>query len=152
MIGRRNFLKVMGIGTAAAPIAAKAAAEQEIAKLTTLAGHGGAALAGSQVESPEFSVSASGHSYLDNFIKMKAYIQTTGGVPPHVERKAREDASYVSHLDPDIACKRSWSLNIKIQEQRKRNYERQIETWTDPSFHKEAQRRFEQLTGFRWIW
>jgi len=31
------------------------------------------------------------------------------------------------HLDPDIACKRSWSLNVKIHEQpARRNYERNM--------------------------
>lgn len=111
MIGRRRFLKLMGVTTASAP------------------------LADSQ----------------EGLIQVADYIRVFG-LPKHVEPAVRERARYIHCLDPDIACKRSWSLNVKIQEQRQRNYQRMIEGYKASGAYERAQRKFFELAGFKWQW
>lgn len=48
------------------------------------------------------------------------------GVPDWVEEEIRTQCNYVAALDPDLAAKRSWSMSVKIAEQRERNYRRRI--------------------------
>jgi len=55
-------------------------------------------------------------------------------------------------LIPDIACKRSWSLCVKIQEQRQRNYDSAMAYYRDLNSYGRAQAAFEKISGFKWPW
>lgn len=143
MIGRRSFLKVMGIGTAAAPLAAKAAAEQEIANLTQLRGQYTAALA------PGTSVAV--QSMSDGPAGLLPYVRQFG-FPAHIDQFMRDQSRQVFALDPDIACKKSWSLNVKIQTQRERNYQSQVDNYFNRGKWAKAQAQFKSLTGLDWHW
>lgn len=146
---RRSFLKIMGLGAAAGPLAMKAAAENEAMQLTTLANRAsGQALAGS---------TASGGPCSDmhpDYIKQLAWSKLNGGkVPVHIEEFARRGSKNIAFIEADIAVKKSWSLAAKIQEQRERNYQREIANLREPNKFEFAQTAFEKLTGFRWrIW
>lgn len=143
MIARRRFLKLMGVGTAAAPLAAKAAADEATLKLMMSGERGLAANAPPPI-------GWDGETQ-DSFVKMAGYIRTFG-LPKHIEEASRERARYVHFLDHDIACKRSWSLAVKIQEQRQRNYQRIIDGYQSGGLFEQAQRKFSALTGIRWQW
>ena len=147
MIGRRKFLALLGIGTASAPLAAKAAADAEILALTnfryTSALASGNAMPGTNVPQAQDLAASQ---------KATNYLSLMGRVPDFVECEARASASYVSSLDPDIACKRSWSMCVKIQEQRKRNYDRIMERWRTMGPQDAARQKFKQTMGFDWPW
>jgi len=140
MTNRRRFLALLGVGTASAPLAAKQAIEAEQMKL--------AGITGRLADSVEMMDAGDD---IQTYEAAARYVQLLG-VPAHVERRAREHAQYVRHLDPDIACKRSWSLNVKIHEQRQRNYERNMASYRDINWYGRAQSAFEKISGFKWPW
>lgn len=146
LIGRRSFLKVMGIGTAAAPLAVKVAAEQEVANLTSLKGATStwmrepAGLVGTYQTPGESRVGL-----------LSQYVRTFG-LPAYVDDALRRNAKHVSALDPDIAAKKSWSLNVKIQEQRHRNYMTQVDHYRNRDRWDGAAQSFKTLTGLDWYW
>lgn len=148
MIARRRFLKLMGVGSAAAPMAAKAAAEQEALKLTQF-GKGNAALLSSMAEAGPGGVSwTTPQKQYDN---AAAYVKLFG-MPAHVEKSVRERASYVQWLDHDIASKRSWSLAYKVLVQRERNFASYMQSYAEIGWYERAQGAFEKIAGFRWPW
>lgn len=150
MIGRRNVLKMLGLGTAAAPLAAKEALEGDALKLTRIGmGYDAPPIAGA---GPAGTLSGGPQEVSQTYSKMASWLSKTGYVPPHVEAYVRDASKAVHRLDPDIAIKRSWSLAAKIHEQRKRNYATQIEGVKNPRGTFEAgQEAFEKLVGFRWM-
>lgn len=140
MIGRRKMLGLLGM----TPLAAKAAAEQEVAGLTQLRG---SPLPRGRLPDP---IELPGmNSRADHTSQLATYVRTFG-LPAHVEREVRRQARYVTSLDPDIACKRSWSLNVKIQHQRERNVEYQIERYAERDWWQKAQKQFKVMTGLDW--
>lgn len=145
MIGRRRFLKLMGVTSAAAPMAAKAAAEKEA---MTLAGIG---VGDSPISGDPNGMPGIGWHDEANYVRAASHIQMFG-LPEHVVEATRERARYVSWLDPDIACKRSWSLSVKVMTQRERNYERLVGTYRSFGWQKQAQDAFQKVSGFRWPW
>lgn len=149
MLARRKFLKIMGVSTAAAPLAAKEVFEAENSRLTAMGSRlGGQMLAGSAPTGGPASDDPGGYT------AQRAWLQLNGGkLPEHIEKMARNSAKNVAFLDHDIAAKRSWSMAAKIHEQRQRNYREQVEYLSDPNRFETAQRLFEKLTGFKWrIW
>lgn len=146
MIGRRRFLKLLGVGTAAAPLAAKVAAEEEVKGLTLMRGYQAPPLAQAFNEAAP-SMYGGNELYAKSVDYMRVF-----GLPKHFEKQLRERAKHVHCLDPDIACKKSWSLNVKIQEQRQRNFKAQLKSYEDAGWYEKAQQNFEKVTGFRWIW
>lgn len=144
---RRNFLGLLGIGSVSAPLAAKTAADQEIASLTSLAGYARPALSGGGGISSEGPPQGN-----DSCLKMSDYLKVFGKLPVHIERDVRERSKYIAFLDPDIACKRSWSLNVKIAAQQQRNYDKEIERYRQMGWYETTQRSFERDMGFRWTW
>lgn len=149
MIARRKFLKIMGVSTAAAPLAAKQAAENEISQLTQMA-----ARSSSQVLAGQAGIGGPCSDSHTDYLKQKAWSMMRGGqLPEHIEEMVRSDSKNVSFLDHDIAAKRSWSLAAKIHEQRQRNYANKVEHMREPNKFEFAQAAFEKITGFRWrIW
>jgi hypothetical protein len=148
---RRGFLGLLGIGAVSAPLAAKAAADAEIAKLTMLR-NSDVLSAGSIPSNGYGAPCQSAEDYVSPYIKVDNYLKLWGKLPEFVESDLRERAKTVYHLDPDIACKRSWSLNAKIHEQRQRNYKMNIERYKITGKHELAQSAFKKLTGFEWPW
>ena len=147
MTNRRRFLALLGIGTASAPLAAKAAMEAEQINLTSMGKM--TALAGGR---QSLSVMAAdddedGESYQ----KARDYIRLFG-VPAHIERSVKERSKYIDHLDFDIVNKRSWSLAAKVHEQRQRNYARSMEHYRDFNWYGSAQIAFKKISGFKWPW
>jgi hypothetical protein len=148
MIGRRSVLKLLGLAPAAAPLAAKAAADAEIAKLT---GINVGASAGFYPTHP----GPGGSLGFDEYNKLKiaaAGYSEVGGIPEFVREQLWRNAQYVSYLDPDLASKRSWSMAVKIQTQRERNFQRQLESVRYSGRHATASMAFKKLTGWDWPW
>jgi hypothetical protein len=141
---RRTFFGWM----TATPLAAKAAAENEIIKLTgirELPGAGGIALDAAAFADDDQV------PYRQRLIGAADYIKTFG-IPPAVEARLRNDAKYVHALDPDIACMRAWSMSFKVLCQRQRNYERGLESILAGAKHEKAKRLLKSMLGFEWPW
>jgi hypothetical protein len=148
---RRGFLSLLGAGTAAGPLAVKAAVEAESASLMNMATTG--LNGGYGIGEPAESATQSGSyiSYEDRVIGVSDYIKMFG-VPKSIEETYRLNAQYVNALDPDIVCKRSWSMCVKIQEQKQRNYQRQIENLTQRGIQQRAFKTIKTVLGFDWPW
>lgn len=73
-------------------------------------------------------------------------------LPDHVERTIRRDTQHVSMLDPDIASKRSWSLNVKVATQRQRNYEKAVEQHFADIQQWDGKATLQKLLGWDWPW
>lgn len=149
---RRGFLGLLGIGAVSAPLAAKAAAEAEISKLTRLDGNKLISAGINTSSGIGASPIQSSEEWVSPYIKANAYLKTWGKLPDFVEYNLREKAKTIYYLDPDIACKRSWSLNVKIQEQRQRNYLMEIERYKATGKYDFAQSAFKKVTGWEWPW
>lgn len=149
MIARRRFLRLLGLGTASAPLAAKSV-EAEMMSLTSLRGHGVSPLAPGVVGFG--APSSMDEDGVNPQLRMADYLELWGKLPRHVERQVRENANYVQALDPDLAAKRSWSLSVKIADQRQRNYNGLIGNYKKNGDYERAQVAFKKLVGFRWPW
>ena len=147
MIGRRRFLKLMGVTSAAAPVAARAAIEQEALSLTAF-GKAGAPLASSMSDNMPAGSWVGPQPQYD---RAADYVKLFG-MPKHVEKSVRERSNYVQWLDHDIASKRSWSLAYKVLVQRERNYASYMDSYKDIGWYDRAQGAFEKIAGFRWPW
>ena len=154
---RRKVLALLGVGAASAPLAAKAAAEASMGSLTGMLpsgvsgfGNGGSLNLPSQGGAPIPDMGPY-VPYEKRLIGASDLIKLTG-LPEVVEHQLRDNSRQVFALDPDIACKRSWSMNVKIAEQRQRNYTRSVERIHQAAW---SQRRFsaiKALLGFEWPW
>ena len=146
---RRRFLSLMGVSTAAAPLAAKAALDEGIAK------QAGINLFGSGFGGVPASAPPDGQSvgkfvpWEDRIAKLSSYIKLFG-LPEFADQELRQRSQWVGGLDPDIAVKRSWSMAVKIQEQRQRNYERGLHSIHDASLKLKAKGAIQKLLGFEW--
>ena len=144
---RRRFLTILG----ATPIAAKVAADEVVAKAAgvkmTGLGTQMAWLPGGELPQanptpiPYDERQARALAHLDMF-----------GVPGWVEQELRGYASEVSALDPDLAAKRSWSMAVKIAEQRERNYRQRLELMREAVRHSRERSLLRKLLGFDWPW
>ena len=149
---RRRFLSLLGIGAAGAPLAAKAAADAEIAKL---AGISQSALSttgiGLSAGMPQPVGGATGSSYKQMMIGASDYVRMFG-VPEVIEYELRDQSKWVAALDPDLASKKSWSMAVKILEQRQRNYERSVERLKKAGWQQKKRSAIKTLLGFDWPW
>ena len=141
---RRTFFGWM----TATPLAAKAAADAEIGRLTAMRDVPG--LGDASVELAT-GYPAETEPYSKRLIGAADYIKAFG-VPLEVDARLRNDAKYVISLDPDIACMRSWSMSFKILCQRHRNYERSLEAITRGAKHERAKSLLKSMLGFEWPW
>lgn len=145
---RRTFFGWLG----ATPLAAKAAADAEIVKLTAMRHLPGLGDASLDLDNGTAGVFGDPNApYSKRLIGAADYMKAFG-IPPAVEARLRNDAKYVHSLDPDIACKRSWSMSVKIQEQRQRNYQRSLESITTGAKHERAKTLLSKVLGFDWPW
>jgi hypothetical protein len=148
---RRKFLQLLGISTAAAPLAAKAAAEGEIAKQVGLAN-----ISGMQAGTYMLNAGAQGapaqlgsNHYTKALVGAADYIKVFG-LPEIISEELRDRANYIHALDPDIACKKSWSMNVKIMTQRQRNYDRSVQHIQLRSWQHKKREALRALLGFEW--
>ena len=144
---RRSFLTLMG----AAPLAAKATAEAEMAKQMGLnASYGGVhARAFLKPVGSQAVISGAGIPYEQRIAGASTYIKAFG-IPESIDRELRENAQYVGALDPDIASKKSWSMSVKIMTQRQRNYERGLERMTSYGWQMRGREAIKKVLGFDW--
>jgi hypothetical protein len=147
---RRRFLSLLGVGTAAGPLAAKAAADAEVANLMNIRALG--ALGGISGSLPMGSpAEGSNISYGQRVIGASDYIKIFG-LPKEVEEAYRRDAYWLSGIDCDIACKKSWSMSVKVMTQRQRNYERNIEHIHKAGWRQKSLDVLKATMGFDWPW
>lgn len=154
-IGRRSFLRMIGVGGVSVPLAAKAAVEAEVAALTTLAGHNATPMNRAVLGGGAGPPASGGYGQTGGVspqIQMADYLKLWGSLPAHIERDVRERSKNVYHLDHDIANKRSWSLSVKIATQAQRNYDRDVQRYHHSGAYERAQGLFEKISGFRWQW
>lgn len=118
--------------------------------LTSLRGHGAPPL-GPGGASP-WGPPSSDEDGVSPQLRMANYLELWGKLPRHVERQAWENTRYVNCLDPDLAAKRSWSISVKIAEQRRRNYVKHLGSYKRNGDYERAQVAFKKLVGFRWPW
>lgn len=144
---RRTFFAWMGI----TPLAAKAAADAkmaEVAGIWSVDGLGDVSLGlGNGIGLPMETGSAM--TYEKRLAGAHDYIKMFG-IPAVQETEMRDRSRYVSNLDPDIACKRSWSMSVKITAQRERNYEREVQRLKTTGWQFRQRDALKKLLGFEW--
>lgn len=139
---RRSILKLLGVAPAAAPLAAKAAADKAIGDMAGI---------GLLPNAPPY-VGISGSPQplgADDWKKKVLRFLMNPTLPSWFEDDVRHRNWQVGYLDPDIASKRSWSMNVKIATQRQRNIERAKREALDGPRRGVRQREFEEKYG---IW
>lgn len=149
---RRRFLSLLGVGAASAPLAAKVISDAEILNLTSarqagaLASGGMGLYSGGQPAAEQVSSEAF-VPHEQRVIKAADYVKMFG-LPKYVDAQLRDNAKYVHCLDPDIACKKSWSISVKIQEQRARNYQIGVARIQAMGWQERGRAQIKKLLGF----
>lgn len=147
---RRTFFAFMGT----APIAAKAAADEAIAKAAgafTANGLGNASMGlpyGGPMPMADTGLNV---PYEKRLMGAADYINMFG-IPEVMEYELRDRARAVNSLDPDIACKTSWSMSVKLMTQRQRNYEREILRVEKSGWQQRGRSTLKNFLGFDWPW
>lgn len=143
---RRKFMSMVGVGAAASPLAVKRAADQAAMGLT-----------GVKVSTPDRDAAGAvpewETSNNDKYLNTADFIQAFG-LPEVIRREIWQEAGdRIYYLDPDLAVKRSWSLSVKFQEQRQRNYKRAIASIQERANEKRARALLKSTTGIDyWPW
>jgi hypothetical protein len=151
---RRKFLSLLGVSTAAGPLAAKAAADTEIAKLAGISqaiANTGLGMYGRSPGQPISNGQSGAMSYAQMAVGASDYIKVFG-VPEVIEFELRDQSKWISALDPDLASKKSWSMSVKILEQRERNYKRAVERLEKAGWQQKKRSAIKALLGFEWPW
>lgn len=149
LANRRRFLSLLGVGAASAPLAAKAAADAEIAKLANIGAYG---IQVGGIELPGVPQALQQvYSYEQTIVKASDYIKLFG-IPDVIKQRIRDNSQYVHGLDVDLASKKSWSMAVKIQEQRTRNYNRQIKEMEAAGWKERGRQALQKTMGFTWPW
>lgn len=146
---RRRFLSLLGVSTAAGPLAAKAAAESEVANLMNIKALGSFGGTGSLPNGAPGQTG--GVSYSERLIGASEYVKMFG-VPDAVAETLRLNARWINGLDCDIACKKSWSMSVKVMTQRQRNYDRCIEQLHKMGWRQKGLDKLKTIMGFEWPW
>jgi len=147
----------LGIGAAAGPLAAKAVADHEIGSLAGLnRAHSplsstGLGLYGGGAGPPAQQNFSGGLTYQQTLIGASDYIKVFG-LPEVVEFELRDQSKWIASLDPDLACKKSWSMSVKILEQRQRNYDRAVERLKKVGWQQKKRSAIKTVLGFDWTW
>ena len=152
-LARRGFLKLFGTSAVAAPLAAKAAADAAMASQMGIANISGLATGGGTFTGPEVGLPPyiPAVAYEKQVFGALEYIKLFG-IPEVVDAELRDRAQWIGGLDPDIACKKSWSMNVKIMTQRQRNYERQVENLHKRGWQHKKREGLKKILGFEWPW
>ena len=150
---RRRFLSLLGVSTAAGPLAVKAAADAEIAKLSGISQQSIAStgLGVSGGMPPSDGQGPIGLTHQQRLVGAADYIKMFG-IPEVIEFELRDQSKWISSLDPDLACKKSWSMSVKILEQRQRNYNRAVERIQKTGWQQKKRQAIKTILGFEWPW
>lgn len=121
MLGRRHFLRMIGVGAVAAPAASKIAlkelSEESMSKLSAISqGVGYAGSPGANGSIGAYNVPAETWT---KHLRNKVF-------RAQLEDLLWEKHKQVCFIDPDLACMKSFSLNAKIAFQRRKNVEREL--------------------------
>lgn len=150
MIGRRGFLKALGL----APVAGASVAQRMIGVGEGLSAvFGGQALSAGVSEYTGFpgpigqTGDASGGTYVDPDLLAKAYL-ALNPVPDFVIDRMRHEMRGIYRLDPDLAVNRSFSMSTKVMIQREREIDRAIEQTKRINSRNLAKKAFSKLHGF----
>jgi hypothetical protein len=141
MISRRSFAKLLGI----TPIAAKHAADKELAKLAGINMEG----ASSPATLGGIPAVEAGDAFLNRQMAAVQYMKQFG-LPDFLDKSIRRSSKYVGQLDPDIVAKKSWSMSVKILTQRQRNYQNYIDSMEYQAMYSKGASLFKKLTGWDW--
>lgn len=157
MASRRKFLGLLGISAVAAPIAAKSALDKSIGEQAGISGLGapGHFSVGSIGRLPEAQQNCGSLGSIipyDETIQQSVGYIKTFGLPDFFEKQLRHQSKWVSFLDPDLAAKRSWSMSIKIQEQRARNYQQLLNSCESEAWSLKRKSLLKSILGFNWPW
>ena len=144
-LGRRGFLRSL----LAAPLAARAATEAEVAKHMAMTlplgvgSTGGVPASGPPSQGSELSPGARASKLFD--------FMHHHGLPAWEEERIRRDNHSVHALDADLAALRSFSLSVKVATQRERNVQKTIERIKLYGAYSALQDKFRKRHGF-WLW
>jgi hypothetical protein len=145
---RRSFLSLLGVGAAAGPLAAKVAVDSEIGKLagiqSNLASTGLGLISGGAPQAI-----GDGTNYQQQLINAANYVKMFG-LPEFVEFELKDQSKWIPSLDPDLACKKSWSMSVKIAEQRQRNYKRAVERLEKIGWQMKKRSAIKTILGYDW--
>jgi hypothetical protein len=150
VIGRRGFLKALGL----APAVGASAAQRLVGVGEGLSAvFGGQALSAGVSEYTGFPSSLkatgdnSGGAYIDPDLIAKAYL-AVNPVPDFVVERMRQEMRGIYRLDPDLAVNRSFSMSAKVMIQREREIDRAIENTKRINSRNLAKKAFTKLHGF----
>lgn len=129
-ISRRWFLKAVP----AAPMAAKAAAAKLVAEPGVLGFPGLTPSTGGYAMPTGSSAQQTDNRPAARLSRWRDMLRHFGGLPQWKLEEIRENCKYVAVLDPDIAARHSWSVSVKMQEQRRRNFEARVRQITERDF------------------
>lgn len=150
---RRRFFGIMGAGS----IAAKATVDSSIAELagvTRTTGLGDSSMnlfTGAGVSDAIKGTAEPVLSYGQKAMAAAQYVKQFG-LPKALEEHMRDESKYVTCLDPDIACKASWSMSVKIMTQRERNFQKRLKMIEAQSKIQGARMVLEKVLKFEWPW
>ena len=142
MTSRRSVLQLIGLSPVAAPLAAKAARDKAIGELS--------GITNMPYGAPMPGIGASPSLGQDDWKKKVLRFLAEKAIPEWLDEELRERHKQVGFLDPDIACKRSWSMNVKIATQRERNIEAARRNVLEGTKRGLRTREFEEKWGV-WI-
>lgn len=147
---RRSFFALMG----ATPIAAKATIDAEIAKnVGAFATNGlGNASLGLSYGCVATETGPSPYVPYERRIMGAADYIKMFGIPEVMEFELRDRSRAINALDPDIACKSSWSMSVKLMTQRQRNYEREVQRIEKSGWQQRGRASLKTFLGFDWPW
>lgn len=145
---RRGFLGLFGVSVVSAPLAAKVAADEVLAKQSGIQYLAPSGLSGASDGPPSMSA-VSNMPYHHRVTKTIDYIKIFG-IPDFIKKETRERSKWVGALDPDIACKKSWSMSVKIMTQRQRNYDNILASWEHAHSYTKGRSKLASLLGFEW--
>lgn len=140
----------------AAPVAAKVAADEAMAKTAgVFAPNGlGNASMGLSYGGKDVVGEVNTGTYIPYEKRLTGaadYIKMFG-IPEVMEYELRDRARCVNALDPDIACKGSWSMSVKLMTQRQRNYERELLRVEKSGWQQRGRQTLKTFLGFDWPW
>lgn len=144
---RRKFLAFLGAAVPAAPLAAKAAVEKEIANLSGV--NLGANIGIGVPYLGSISADVPGGGGIDVADAAEKFVSVFG-IPEHIRDNLHRHSREVRAIDPDIAVKRSWSFAVKVQAQRERNLAKMQKGMLDGLAQARREKAFRTLTGFNW--
>lgn len=142
---RRKVLALLGAAPAV-PLAAKAALDQEMARLSGISIDKGISEIGAPSQSPMGSYDVPGQSAEE----LASEFFNLFGIPEHIRDNYERASRRIDCFDPDIAAKRSWSHSVRVITQRQRNLSRMMENTKHGIAQSRKSKAFREVAGFNW--